>query len=141
MPDPDATANVAAIAAAGLNVEKEHVNLTELVGDIDVLEGPSLAETALKLLGRRMTDKVTGFNGVVGSVWFDLTGCVQAILIPKVAADGKRVAAESFDVSRLEGSFDPADQVMPAPDYFTRTALENYDKGPSERPAGYLDRL
>ena len=39
------------------------------------------------LLGRPVTDKVTGLSGVATSISFDLTGCVQVLIEPS-AEDG-----------------------------------------------------
>jgi len=50
-------------------------------------------------------DRVTGFQGIVTSVTFDLYGCVQCILTPEYnAASDKDQLREShwFDTKRLE---------------------------------------
>ena len=55
----------------------------------------------LKLLGWRVKDIITGIEGVVTSVDFNLYGCVQAIV--QAAADEKGIIPDGrwFDVSRL----------------------------------------
>lgn len=53
------------------------------------------------LLGLRVRDKVTGFEGVVTTVGFELYGCVQAVVHPGLDKDGKARDSTWFDVSRL----------------------------------------
>ena len=88
----------------------------------------------IDLLGRRAKDKVTGFEGVVSSVSFDLYGCIQIVLVPAKGSDGKLGDAHWFDVQRLTVLDDAP--VMRRPDFGARSALpENYDHGPAEKPA------
>ena len=54
-------------------------------------------------LGDTGRDLITGYEGVVVGVCEYLTGCTQALLIPKkVTPDGKRPEGEWFDIDRLE---------------------------------------
>ena len=85
----------------------------------------------LSLLGLRVTDRVTGFEGVVASVCFDLYGCIQAVVNPGLTPEGKLGASEWFDVSRLEPANDTP--VMPRPDYI-EGALAEGKHGPAEKP-------
>ncbi len=57
----------------------------------------------MKLLGRKVRDRVTSFEGVVTSIGFDLYGCVQAVVTP-FAEKAKTKVEESrwFDTKRLE---------------------------------------
>jgi hypothetical protein len=55
----------------------------------------------LKLLGKKVRDKVTGFEGIVSSVGFDLYGCVQAVVTPVMAEKGKLEPGQWFDTKRL----------------------------------------
>ena len=82
------------------------------------------------MLGRQGTDRVTGFKGVVSSVYFDLYGCIQAVLTPPVASDGKRADNAIFDVSRLEVTGAP---VMERPDFEYGPVAEG-KHGPAEKP-------
>lgn len=41
-----------------------------------------------KLLGMEVKDKVTGFKGVVSTITFDLYGCIQAGVTPKIKNGG-----------------------------------------------------
>lgn len=60
-----------------------------------------MIKEAIALLGLHAKDKVTGYEGCIISVFFDLPGCVQVGVAPK-SVDGKRSIAEFFDVNRLE---------------------------------------
>lgn len=71
------------------------------------------------LLGLRIRDKVTGYEGVVTSVSFDLYGCIQIIINPGQDKDGKLRDQIWLDVARLEVL--DTTPVMPVP---------NYDYGP-----------
>jgi hypothetical protein len=57
----------------------------------------------MRLLGLKARDKVTGFEGVVTTVSFDLYGCVQVVLTPGVGKDGTGTIPEGrwFDEKRL----------------------------------------
>jgi hypothetical protein len=57
----------------------------------------------MKLLGLKVRDRVTRFEGVVSSVAFDLYGCVVAVVTPGLnEKDGKLEDGRWFDVKRLE---------------------------------------
>lgn len=54
------------------------------------------------ILGHKVKDKVTGYEGVATSVSFDLYGCVQVIVSPPgVDKDGKTFVGHWFDHKRL----------------------------------------
>lgn len=53
-------------------------------------------------LGQKGRDRVTGFEGIVTGVCNYLSGCNQALLVPRVGADGAYRAGEWFDVQRVE---------------------------------------
>lgn len=82
------------------------------------------------LLGKTARDKVSGYQGVVVTVAFDLFGCVQAILKPPVDKDGKIQDGHFFDVNRLE--IVDAPRVMPVPEYASKPAEHKH--GPAEKP-------
>lgn len=69
----------------------------------------------LKLLGFRVLDVVTGAEGVVESICFDLYGCVQAIVRPKVDEKGILQEGRWFDMKRLKAVSDAP--VMPVPTF------------------------
>ena len=58
----------------------------------------------LSLLGKRVKDKVTGLEGVVTSVGFDLYGCIQVIIHPGLDSSGKLQDPHWFDIARLGNS-------------------------------------
>lgn len=53
-------------------------------------------------LGNVVEDRVTGFKGVVTGLVTYISGCNQALLIPKVDKDGKLVDGQWFDIQRLQ---------------------------------------
>ena len=56
----------------------------------------------LKLLGLKVRDGVTGVEGVVTSVCFDLYGCVQVAVQPRGTKDGKLEDGRWFDEKRIK---------------------------------------
>ena len=84
----------------------------------------------MDLLGLNVRDKVTGFEGVVNSISFDLFGCVQAVVAPKVN-EGKIGDSHWFDVSRLQVLSDTP--VMDTPDFEKGYIAEGL-KGPADKP-------
>lgn len=108
--------------------------MTKLVAKPEQTTG---AQAHINLLGRKMRDRVTGFEGVVSSISFDLYGCVQAAVTPPVDKDGKLPDGRWFDVQRL--SDNGATGVMPVPAFdrapkFGATP-EAHSHGPAEKPA------
>jgi hypothetical protein len=90
-------------------------------------------EKHMQLLGRKVTDRVTGAEGVATAISFDLYGCIQAIVTPAAGKDGKREEGQWYDVQRLRPvSMDP---VMELPDYDFGYVAEGR-KGPAEKPRG-----
>lgn len=60
----------------------------------------------MRMLGMKVRDRVTGFQGVAVSYVQYLTGCNQYGVTPPVGADGKYPACEYFDEQRLETTSD-----------------------------------
>ncbi len=52
------------------------------------------------LLGFKVRDKLTGLEGIVVSIAFDISGCVQGLVSPP-AKDGKAGDVYWFDTKRL----------------------------------------
>jgi len=52
-------------------------------------------------LGKLAKDKITGFEGVITSKHFYITGCAQYGLQPKIDKDGKVPDKNYFDESRV----------------------------------------
>lgn len=53
-------------------------------------------------LGKKVKDKVTGYEGVATAKVEYLNGCIQYCVIPQVGSDGKMPEAEYIDVHQLE---------------------------------------
>jgi hypothetical protein len=66
-----------------------------------------------ELFGFKVKDLITGREGVVTSISFDLYGCVQAIVQPGVNTDGNLGESHWFDIKRLVAISD--NPVMPLP--------------------------
>jgi hypothetical protein len=85
----------------------------------------------LKLLGKKVQDVVTGFEGIAESVTFDLYGCVQAIVRPRV--DKKTGATREplwFDVKRLKVLVEKP--ILSPP---TGVGLSSFqEQGPADKP-------
>ena len=79
------------------------------------------------LLGLRVKDCVTNFEGIVASISFDLYGCVQALVNSGIGKDGKLQDNVWFDVNRLVVL--KSTPVMERPDF-----CYDKDKGPESKP-------
>ncbi len=80
----------------------------------------------------RVEDRITGVNGVVSSISFDLYGCVQAIVTPAgTDKDGNQKKCAWFDVSRLNVLSETP--VMDRPS-FVEGPFVTAEKGPAEKP-------
>lgn len=88
------------------------------------------AKKHMELLGKEVVDLVTGFEGVVTSIGFDLYGCIMVIVSPP-SKDGKKQDGEWFDVSRLKvRTHSP---VMEPPNYSFGPISEG-NHGPEAKP-------
>jgi hypothetical protein len=54
------------------------------------------------MLGKKLKDKITGYEGIATSKHLYLTGCTQYGLQAQVGADGKIPEKQYFDEGRLE---------------------------------------
>lgn len=95
------------------------------------------AQAHIDLLGFRVRDCVTGLEGVITSICFDLYGCIQAAVQPGLDKDGKPASGIWFDVNRLT-ALSPQ-RVMPVPGFdkppkFGATPA-THTHGPAEKPA------
>jgi len=86
-------------------------------------------QKGMELLGLKAKDKVTGYEGVIESICYDLYGCVQACIRPTYTknAKGEMVNAHWFDIGRLDVHGKP---VMEVPDF----AVAMVDHGPADKP-------
>ena len=80
-------------------------------------------EKYVNMLGYRCRDKVTGVEGVIVSVSFDLYGCIQAIVHPGKDKEGTLKETIWFDIERLE--IISKDPVMPLPEHFFKAERGN----------------
>jgi hypothetical protein len=85
----------------------------------------------LSLLGCRARDKVTGIEGVVTTVSFDLYGCIQAVLTQKADEKGEYKMSPWFDVTRLD--IVDHNPVMTQPNFELGYVAEG-KKGAAEKP-------
>lgn len=53
-------------------------------------------------LGITVIDRITGFKGIVTGIVYYISGCNQALVVPKVKADGGLEAGRWFDLQRLD---------------------------------------
>ena len=83
------------------------------------------------MLGLKVRDKVTGCQGVVASMSFDLYGCVQALVDPGMKQDGELANGRWMDVCRLQVL--DSNPVMPAPDFESGPIADGLH-GPAEKP-------
>jgi hypothetical protein len=85
---------------------------------------------SLKLLGCAAQDKVTRAEGIITTVSFDLFGCIQILITPRVNKENKREDSGWYDIQRLK--ITNKTPVMEQPDF--RWYKENSSKGPAEKP-------
>lgn len=86
----------------------------------------------IQMLGLPAKDKVTGLNGVLTSLNFDLYGCIQFIITPGVNKEGKCPNGHWFDVSRVKVLSET--RVMEVPN-FSEGYIAEGKKGAAEKPA------
>lgn len=56
----------------------------------------------MKNFGKLAKDKITGFEGIITSKHYYITGCAQYGLQPKIDKDGKVPDSRYFDEGRVE---------------------------------------
>lgn len=84
----------------------------------------------MELLGLKVRDVVTGFEGIVTTLSFDLYGCIQVVISPETDKDGKMRDGAWFDAKRLKVL--GRKPVMPVPDFVSVP-------GPAHKPATSSD--
>lgn len=62
----------------------------------------SLISKAMKNLGKKAKDKITGFTGIITSKINYITGCDQYGLTPAVSKEGKIGDSQWFDENRIK---------------------------------------
>jgi hypothetical protein len=88
--------------------------------------------THLGLLGKKVKDSVTGFEGTVTSICFDLYGCIQALIHPGLNPEGKLAEQTWFDVNRLKVVNSTPCMLPPQ---YSETLTASGNKGPAEKPS------
>ncbi len=88
-------------------------------------------EEHIDLLGKKAKDLVTGTEGIVTSVSFDLYGCIQATLNRGLNEKNEPYDQYWIDVCRLEVLEEVP--VMPVPD-FDRGYVAEGKKGSADKP-------
>lgn len=83
------------------------------------------------LLGLKAKDAVTGFEGVITTISFDLYGCVQAVVSPHIDDKGEIPDGKWFDVTRLV--IKGRKRVMAVPE-FSKGYIAAGNKGCAEKP-------
>jgi len=58
-------------------------------------------------LGITVKDRITGFKGVVTGFVQYISGCNQALVVPKASGEGAYIEAQWFDIQRLEQQDEP----------------------------------
>lgn len=67
----------------------------------------------INLLGKKVQDCVTGQKGVVTSVSYDISGCIQGWVHPGLGSDGKMLDGGWIDTKRLAVSDEAPVMDMP----------------------------
>ena len=85
----------------------------------------------IELLGFAAQDKITNFEGVIDSVSFDLYGCIQVLLQPKMNDNGEIPAGRWFDVTRV--NIISQERIVTMPDFYEGYVADG-KKGPADKP-------
>ena len=85
----------------------------------------------IELLGFMAEDKITGFRGVIESVSFDLYGCIQILLKPKMNDRGEIPAGNWFDITRIK--IINKKRIVDMPNFY-EGYIANGKKGPADKP-------
>lgn len=93
-----------------------------------------MIKETVDLLGYKAKDKVTGYEGTVISVSFDLFGCVQIALKPAMNKEGKVEEGIWIDVNRITLIETEKGRVMDLPEFEHVKIPQKYTKGPAEKP-------
>jgi len=86
----------------------------------------------LELLGCKVRDKVTRFEGIVTSISFDLYGCIQTLVTPIIDTASDKSGSVWFDSNRLDILC--ATPVMSLPTYEFTGNTNSEQKGPASKP-------
>ena len=86
----------------------------------------------LSLLGKKAKDRISGREGIVDSICFDLYGYIQVSLNSGLDKDGEPRKGYWHDVSRIEVLDETP--VMEQPDWYSsNSAVARGEHGPAEK--------
>jgi len=88
-------------------------------------------KTHIELLGFKAKDKITGFEGTIDSVCFDLYGCIQVSLKPPMDNDGKIPDGYWVDVTRIK--ITNKNRIVELPNFYEGYVAEGR-KGAADKP-------
>ena len=86
----------------------------------------------LRMLGLEVQDKVTQFQGIVTSVCFDLYGCLQYAVSPRIDKGGRIPEGRWIDAHRVHVLDDRP--VMARPEFVEMHKEPVMLTGPAEKP-------
>lgn len=84
----------------------------------------------LELLGCKVRDKVTRFEGIVTSISFDLYGCIQTLVTPVIDTSSDKSGSVWFDSNRLDILCSTPVMNLPKYDFTDKSE----QKGPASKP-------
>ncbi len=85
--------------------EFERLNrIIKMIGkhEVKMSNEKMLIENSLLWLGVEVKDRYTQFTGVITSISFDVSGCIQGFVRPTELKDGKMADGYWLDISRLK---------------------------------------
>ena len=89
-----------------------------------------------ELLGLKVSDKVTGIEGICTSICYDLFGCIQATINPGLDKDGKPREYHWYDINRIKVL--DSTPCIDLPDFCTPTSrVAQGLQGAAEKPGAW----
>ena len=88
-------------------------------------------EQVVNMLGYKAKDKITGTEGIITSICFDLYGCIQAILT-KQNRDEDKSSFGWIDINRLK--IISKKRIMEHPGFERKLSAPKEAHGPAEKP-------
>jgi len=93
----------------------------------------AMIQESIDLLGLKAKDKVSGMEGTITCVSFDLYGCVVAALSPQINKEGKVEDSKWYDIQRLDVT---EERVMAVPHFVAMARKpQEYSHGAADKPA------
>ena len=111
----------------------------EVLNNVPVMNAPQFPKgyegADFEIFACKAKHKVSGFEGIITGMSFDLYGCIQVSVSPQVDETGKRSDGFWFDLNSIE-ILDKT-PVMKVPDFLTGFVSEG-KKGADPKPAGLI---